>query len=443
MKAYQIIGLGYGDEGKGSITDYLVRKTGAKNVVRFNGGSQAAHNVVTSEGKHHTFAQFGSGTLIPGTNTYLSKYCLVNIFNLFPEEQHLQSIGITDGFSRLFIDKNAPLITPYHAAMNRIKETARSENKHGSCGQGIGETAGDFEKYENEVPLVGDLLDSAVLLKKLNFIRDLKYRERFASKIRAKAYKICEEENKILYDLELEDLVSAYMEFASKIKIVDGEYLERALEQDIIFEGAQGALIDENYGFHPYTTWSNTTFHNADELLTSFGYQGEITKLGLLRSYMVRHGPGPFPTEDLELENSIKDVEKHNDTGRWQGKVRTGYFDFVAAKYALEVVGPLDGLVITHMDVINHFPRWNFCETYDDRNNVKISKIQKSPNPDLIFQENLTNELMFCKPNYDFLINRDEEYFLMAIEHNLKQKIIITSHGPTEIDKKILNENLI
>ena len=143
-QAILIADLGYGDAGKGSIVDYLTRKTGAHTVVRYNGGAQAAHNVITPEGKHHTFAQFGSGTFVPGTRTHLSRFMMVHPLALLAEERHLQSLGIDDAFPRLSIDREALVTTPFQQAANRIKEIARGDGRHGSCGMGVGETMSDW-----------------------------------------------------------------------------------------------------------------------------------------------------------------------------------------------------------------------------------------------------------------------------------------------------------
>ena len=136
MKAFLVAGLGFGDEGKGSIVDYLVRRENARTVVRFNGGAQAAHNVVTPEGAHHTFAQFGSGSFA-GAETVLSKFVMVNPPALLKEAAALKGKGVEP---QVYVDKAALVTTPFHVAVNRIKESRRGSGRHGSCGMGIFET---------------------------------------------------------------------------------------------------------------------------------------------------------------------------------------------------------------------------------------------------------------------------------------------------------------
>ncbi|NUP38314.1 MAG: adenylosuccinate synthetase, partial [Streptomyces sp.] len=135
-----VVDLGFGDAGKGATVDRLCRGGGVTAVVRFNGGAQAAHNVVTPDGRHHTFAQFGSGTL-HGVPTHLSRFTVVDPLALAAEADHLRGLGVPDPYGLLTVDREAPLATPYHAAANRLREQARGAARHGSCGMGVGEAA--------------------------------------------------------------------------------------------------------------------------------------------------------------------------------------------------------------------------------------------------------------------------------------------------------------
>src|SRR5215210_8082512 len=124
-RAIVLVGLGYGDEGKGAWTDFLARTEPVHTVVRFNGGAQAGHNVVAPDGRHHTFAQFGSGTLVRGVNTHLSRFMLVNPLGLLREDAELRALGVTDALARLSIDREALVTTPFQVAANRLRELAR------------------------------------------------------------------------------------------------------------------------------------------------------------------------------------------------------------------------------------------------------------------------------------------------------------------------------
>src|SRR3954449_8277814 len=124
-RAILVVDLAYGDCGKGTVVDFLTRHTNAHTVVRFNGGPQAAHNVVTPGGRHHTFSQFGAGTLVPVVRTLLSRFVLIEPYALRNEAAHLAKVGAADALSRLWVDRRCPVIAPPHQAANRLRELAR------------------------------------------------------------------------------------------------------------------------------------------------------------------------------------------------------------------------------------------------------------------------------------------------------------------------------
>src|SRR4051812_32543622 len=170
--AFLTVDLGFGDAGKGSIVDFLTRAHAAHTVVRYNGGAQAAHRVVTAgpSPREHVFAQFGSGTLA-GAATHLSRFMLLDPLAMVAEERHLQTLGVTDAFARTTIDERALVTTPFQRAVNRLKELARGDGRHGSCGMGIGETMIDFLEHREQVLFAGDLRRPDVLHAKLDFLR--------------------------------------------------------------------------------------------------------------------------------------------------------------------------------------------------------------------------------------------------------------------------------
>jgi adenylosuccinate synthase len=261
-----LAGLGYGDEGKGTWTDYLARTEPVHTVVRFNGGAQAGHNVVLPDGRHHTFAQFGSGTFVRGVNTHLSRFMLLNPLRMLREDDELQALGVTDALTRTSVDRRALVTTPFQVAANRLRELARGDARHGSCGMGIGETMADWLAHGDEVIFAGDLLDPVTLGRKLRHVRDLKLdqlRDLLAALPQTDAV---ERERRILLDPDvIETCMRAYSHLAGEVRLVDEAYLGTLLVLDgtVVFEGAQGALLDEWRGFHPYTTWSTTTFKNG------------------------------------------------------------------------------------------------------------------------------------------------------------------------------------
>ena len=342
MKTYIVIGLGYGDEGKGSWVDHLVRKHDVRYTIRFNGGAQALHHVVSPEGVEHGFSQFGSGTLVDGVITILSRFMLVEPLAMIQEAKILSDKGVHAPFSRMIISQSAPLITPYHIALNRCRERQRGNDKHGSCGFGIGETQKDHDENVDQAIVMGDILDLSQLQEKLAYV----------SQCKRDSLKHEDTQLYALYRKELAlfdqgEYIQTLRLFRDQVRIVNDRLINRLINaNDTIFEGAQGALLDQSYGFFPHVTRSNTTFSNAEFLLETAHYEGEIEKIGLLRAYGTRHGAGPFITED----SSLHVAPCHNTTGDWQGNFRTGWFDAVAARYALSVVGDVDVLAITNVD---------------------------------------------------------------------------------------------
>ncbi len=441
QRAWLVVDLGFGDAGKGTLVDFLTRRQQAQTVIRFNGGAQAAHNVVTPDGRHHTFAQFGSGTFVPGVQTYLSRFMLVEPYALFNEEDHLRDLGVLDALARTALDRRALIITPFQQAANRLREQARGDNRHGSCGVGIGETKADWLKYGDDVLFAADLADRATVVKKLRRLRDAKWSEL------AEIAPLVDQSSADLGVFTDPDLIAIaaenYEYLTTQIRIVDETYWEKLLRQPgaLIFEGAQGVLLDENYGFAPYTTWSTTTFANALTLLTD--YAGEITRLGVLRTYFTRHGAGPFVTEDPALVIP----EAHNRYSPWQQTFRIGHFDLIAARYALACVGGIDALALTHLDRLPEVTQ--VCDAYQfegdaaeldeffEHDGQTISAIKLHQPPNLDHQIRLAQLLFRCAPHYQAVPPAD---YLARLEQELGVTIAITSSGATALDKQIRAE---
>lgn len=416
-RVFLIAGLGFGDEGKGSIVDYLARREKASLVVRYNGGCQAGHNVVTPDGRHHCFSQFGAGTFA-GAETYLSRFMIVNPLFLFSEARHLWEVGISDCFEKLILDEEALVTDPFQVAMNRLRELSRGEGRHGSCGMGINETVTDAEVVDNPLR-VKDLQNPMVLLEKLQ--RSQKLKQQQVEGLQLPDIPQVKVEHSIIVDPTLaKDLIGLYTGLTHRVRIVDGEYLQDRLDGEgtIIFEGAQGVLLDEEYGFFPYVTRSKTTFDNADILLKE--YLGKPRHIGVTRAYMTRHGPGPFVTED---SGQICEGD-HNQWGPWQRSFRTGNFDFLMFRYALDVAHGSDEIALTCLD---NRTQSQVCGSYE----VEAQIVHEIPFKTLQGQE-LTQWLAKARPRYE---RWDLEVFerLVSLEGI---PVTIKSYGPTAEDKK-------
>jgi adenylosuccinate synthase len=409
-----VVDLGFGDAGKGTVVDWLCARMPVPTVVRFNGGAQAGHNVVTEDGRAHTFAQFGSGTL-RGVPTFLSGYVVVDPLALTVEADHLSTLGVPEPYSLLTVDRTALIATPYHRLANQARELARGAARHGSCGMGVGETMAHALDHPADAVRFGDLSAPVVLRRKLDqlhaWLADL------------------------LTDLgvidlpaapPVEDCVAAYRLISSRVRVVDESYLEGlASAAGCVFEGAQGILLDEWRGFHPYTTWSTTTFDNVVDLIGD-----DVVRLGVLRCFTTRHGAGPMVTENAALTEAL--VDPHNPTGPWQGAFRIGHFDAVAHRYAIEVAGGVDGIVLTHLDQAERTPDLRICRAYRGRDGV-VTRLEPGPFRDLEYQAALTERLRTARPVLDPERPAD---WADAVGSALDVSVLLTSWGPTARDKR-------
>lgn len=303
--------------------------------------------MITADGKHHTFSQFGSGTLVPGVGTYLSQFMVIDPLSMRNEEAHLQELGVTDAYKRLYIDKNAPITTTLHKMLNRTRENSRKVGRHGSCGMGIGEVKSDL-LFGRTVFYAGDLQHPAVMKDKLNEISEVKRNQMLEFDSGPYSYWQWTAADILKRDL------AVYTEMGKTLNIVDESWFKEKLctgyrhDDTFVFEGAQGVLLDEKYGFHPYCSWSDTTVANAVKLLGPYADSADY--IGIIRGYLTRHGPGPFPTESWGMATMLKDA--HNTTNEWQGRFRVGHLDMLLLDYALRAAGKINRLVVTHLDRI-------------------------------------------------------------------------------------------
>ncbi len=351
-RALIVAGLSYGDEGKGATVDALVRKHNSSLVVRYNGGAQAAHHVHDGW-RSHCFSQYGAGAFA-GASTYLSKYMLVDPGALLQETLHLVGpCQVRDVQSKLYIDREALVVTRFHKAANRLIEAHRVPS-HGSTGMGIGETIEYANEFGEDALRVKDLQSETAIRRKLPMLQG-----RLLDKIqRLLAFGKPETDPEweiLTKNLHNNAVVGTYQsaEWLKKnTKIVSEDWWKKRLaaaeDETIVFEGAQGILLDQTFGFQPHTTWSNTTFDNAEALLGNGEFRGEVRRVGVTRSYMTRHGAGPLVTEQTELD--VLSEGDDNTTGPWQGRFRSGGLDLVALRYAVDVAGGIHDLAVNHLD---------------------------------------------------------------------------------------------
>jgi len=430
-RAYLTVDLGFGDSGKGGTVDWLARTTGAKTVVRFNGGCQAAHNVVLPDGRSHIFSQFGSGTLA-GLDTFLSRFVMIDPLAVLNEAKHLEECGVGNPLSRLTVDSRCLLTTPYHKAANRLRELSRGHTRHGSCGVGIGETVQFSLQRGKWAPTVGDLLDWPTLVSKLDSVR-MAYQAEF---LWAKQPALARPHYQDLHDPDIWDFtLKGYESFIKQVNIAAAHHLSAQFadsDSAVIFEAAQGVLLDESYGFHPHTTWSKTTLANADVLLGECSLKSiAITRLGVLRVYATRHGRGPFPTYDPGLTHDLPD--RTNGGDEWRQSFRVGFPDLALLQYAKQVVGHLDGLAVTCCDRLPdrrghmHPKVFKVCRDYEDFK-FSIPTTQTG-------QEALTRDLFAARPIYE--METSTEALVERFVETTGAPLMVGSWGPTHLDKII------
>lgn len=323
-----VLGLGFGDEGKGVVTDYLVSlHDEPKDVIvaRFSGGQQAGHTVCIGD-KRHTFSNIGSGTL-RGAATYWSRFCTLDPRGLSVELSII--LNKYDLTPTIYIDPEAPVTTPLDKIHNQSNISNRED---GTCGVGVGTT---WQREEDHYSLV---------YRDLHFphIRDAKLKliERYYL---AKGI--------IMSDGDRKDFIRMCDNIvkAPNIHIADRTVLDR---NDVVFEGSQGLLLDKDLGFFPHVTRSNVSTLNIGNMHMHPGIIWGVT-----RAYSTRHGTGPFHTVDTKCDPGTKENNKYN---KFQGEFRTGVLNLDWLKYGIDrepyirkIIG-MDNfrLVITCMDQI-------------------------------------------------------------------------------------------
>jgi adenylosuccinate synthase len=441
--------LSFGDAGKGTTVDYLARQASSAVVVRHNGGAQAAHNVVAPDGRHHTFSQFGSGSFVEGAATHLSRYMMINPVSMLVEADHLMTLGVSDIWHRLTVDEAAPIIMPWHRAANRLRELARGQSRHGSVGVGISELQCDILESSELVVTPKDLFDRPRIVRRLQELQRRKYDQMLREFGDAADSEMAQQAWDILTNDELPEILMEhyYRWLSTGLRVVEGDHLQTLARtyQSMIFEGSQGVLLDEWFGFHPYTTWSTTTSENALRLLSEVNHSATVTRFGVLRSYTTRHGPGPFVSEDPSLHTVIPEL--HNGTGAWMGAFRYGHFDLVAHRYAIEATGGVDQLVVTGLDraenwrCVDRYAAMDATEdiepffTLDERGDITAIKLGEKG--DLDRQARLTELLLSCSPHFHRSGTVDGSHLISTIEDAYGVPVGIASYGPSAVDKRV------
>lgn len=322
MRARVVIGANFGDEGKGLMVDYLCSQ-GAGMVVRFNGGAQAGHTVITPEGERHIFRHVGSGTFC-GVPTFLSQFFVCNPVLFFRERAELISLGF---HPELYAHPDCLVTTIADMVINQRKEDARGKKRHGSCGIGFHETQNRSKVSELKITM-SDLWNGG-------------------KRLEAQLAEICNKYvpfriGMVLGQDWVPEFIACCRQFADLV-----QPLGIAQCPDPVFEGAQGLLLDQNNAeFFPHVTHSHTGMHNVRLLCEQAGIT-EIEAYYVSRTYLTRHGAGPLPGEDRSL--SYEDETNH--ATHYQGNLRFAPLDKALwTRCANDTNGAPFKIVLTHCD---------------------------------------------------------------------------------------------
>jgi adenylosuccinate synthase len=412
-----VIGLQWGDEGKGKITDLLTLK--ADIVVRFQGGENAGHTIVVN-GKRYIFHLIPSGILHPTKYCCIGNGVVISLDVLFKEIEALKRQGIKINPKNLLISERAHLVMPYHKNIDLAREVKRAKTKIGTTGRGIGPC---YEDKANRSGIrIVDLMDKESFLEKLKLN--------------------VEEKNFYLTQylgaqgVNFKEIAKTYLDYAQRLRPFVGNvswFLWQAKEEgkNILFEGAQGAQLDIDHGTYPYVTSSNTL---VGSICTGTGFPiAAINKtIGVSKAYTTRVGGGPFPTESTDSVGEYL-RKRGNEFGATTGRPRRcGWLDLVAVKQAVRLNG-VQGLALTKLDVLSGLNEIKVCVGY----NYKGQTIDYLPASSLTIAKCLPiyrtfsgwGEGLWAKPSAKF--SSAARAYLEFISDFLAIPISIISTGPS------------
>ncbi len=348
MSNVAVIGAQWGDEGKGKIVDWLSSR--ADVIVRFQGGHNAGHTLVI-DGKVYKLSLLPSGVVRPGKLSVIGNGVVVDPWHLITEIESLTKQGVAITPDSLMIAENAVLILPFYSQIDKAREEARSGGKIGTTGRGIGPSYED--KVSRRAIRFCDLMHPELLREKIDnllFHHNAVLRGLNAPEI-----------DRAVFEKQLADITPRVMPYV-KAAFVDIHAAQKSGKR-ILFEGAQGSLLDVDHGTYPYVTSSNTVAGMA-AVGSGLGPRDVHYVLGITKAYTTRVGSGPFPTElfdDIGEGIGQRGKEFGTVTGR---KRRCGWFDAVAVRQAVRING-IDGIALTKLDVLDGMDEIKICVAYE------------------------------------------------------------------------------
>ena len=414
-----VIGAQWGDEGKGKIVDLLTEKAGA--VVRYQGGHNAGHTLVI-DGKKTVLHLIPAGILHAGVKSYIGNGVVLCLRALFTEIAALEAAGVPV-MERLHISPACALILPSHSALDQAREAARGANKIGTTGRGIGPA------YEDKIARRG--------LRLADLMHPETFRERLRELMDFHNFQL--EHYYHAAPVSYDDVASEWLAYAARVRplITDvtlAAYRHREAGDHIIFEGAQGAMLDIDHGTYPFVTSSSTAAGGA-ATGSGVGPRHLDYILGIAKAYSTRVGGGPFPTELLDATGKHL-AEVGHEYGATTGRARRcGWIDLPALRRAI-YNSSISGLCLTKLDVLDALPQIQVCTHYDmDGEHLDVAPVG-------------ADELARCQPVYQTLpgwqrdtvgitdynaLPEKARAYIAYLEQALALPIAIVSTGPDRV----------
>lgn len=414
-----VIGAQWGDEGKGKIVDLLTEKAGA--VVRYQGGHNAGHTLVI-DGKKTVLHLIPAGILHAGVKSYIGNGVVLCLRALFTEIAALEAAGVPV-MERLHISPACALILPSHSALDQAREAARGANKIGTTGRGIGPA------YEDKIARRG--------LRLADLMHPETFRERLRELMDFHNFQL--EHYYHAAPVSYDDVAAEWLAYAARVRplITDvtlAAYRHREAGDHIIFEGAQGAMLDIDHGTYPFVTSSSTAAGGA-ATGSGVGPRHLDYILGIAKAYSTRVGGGPFPTELLDATGKHL-AEVGHEYGATTGRARRcGWIDLPALRRAI-YNSSISGLCLTKLDVLDALPQIQVCTHYDmDGERLDVAPVG-------------ADELARCQPVYQTLpgwqsdtvgitayeqLPEKARAYIAYLENALGLPIAIVSTGPDRV----------
>lgn len=387
MRAWFVVGLGFGSEGKGAVIDALCDHLNAPTVLRTTGGAQGSRRI-SLEGERRHLAQFGAGALAGSPSVLGPDVCLEPI--QFLEEAARIEAVVSNPLNRISVDPDCLITTPIHVAFNRCLEFARGERvpdkSQGTAGWGHHETV--RLASEGLEIRVRDLDNMDLVRDRLRMMQDHYLQESmdFNDAIEGARHK------KIRQNAEFLDQATimrsretvAYTLYAlgvwrKQVKVVPAEEVLASIQTDVIVDLPGGILLDQDWGPFPFVMHASTGPKPAQELVRKWLPQHEHYKVGVCRPYMVRFGPGPLPSEEAKVKR-LGWVPA--DPSPWVGPPRVGWFDNVLTRYAVSAIGGIDAVAVNCIDQRNAVSnRRDMIDSYADKNNRLVQDLPAPTSP--------------------------------------------------------------